>query len=273
MSNDPTTDDRFDDPYSNNTTAFRRGAVRPMECLREGWGLIKNRYWLYFGITLVAMLIGSAAPFAILMGPMMCGVHYCFIRRERGQEVKFEDLFKGFQYFMQSFIATLISMIPVIIIVVPMYIAMVIYMISMTPTPPPGGGAPPPPNPNMFVNFMVMMFVFTFAVIVVTGLVSLFFFFMYPLIVDRKLSGWEAVKLSAKAAMGNLGGIIGLLFLQYLLSFIGLLACYVGAFFVIPLTLASTAVAYRKVFPEIEERYLHNQPKSPNELDYDDNAE
>ena len=169
MSNDPTNDDATGDISSRDADVFRPGAVRPMECLREGWDLIKNRYWLYFGITLVAVLIGSAAPFAILLGPMMCGVHYCFIRRERGQEVKFEDLFKGYQYFMQSFIATLISMIPIIIIVVPMYIAMIIYMISMTPAPPPGGGAAPPPNPNALVNFMVMMFVFTFAVVVVSA--------------------------------------------------------------------------------------------------------
>ena len=27
---------------------FNKGVVKPMECFREGWELIKDRYWLFF---------------------------------------------------------------------------------------------------------------------------------------------------------------------------------------------------------------------------------
>ena len=31
---------------------FRRGVVAPLECIKEGWALIKEQYWLFFGINL-----------------------------------------------------------------------------------------------------------------------------------------------------------------------------------------------------------------------------
>ena len=48
-----------------NPTEFNRGVISPMECIKEGWALIKDQYWLFFGITLVGMLIGGAVPVAV----------------------------------------------------------------------------------------------------------------------------------------------------------------------------------------------------------------
>ena len=65
--------------------SFRTGAVRPVECLREGWNLIRGEYWLWVGITLVACLIAYVAPFGILAGPMFCGLYVCLARKQRGE--------------------------------------------------------------------------------------------------------------------------------------------------------------------------------------------
>jgi len=67
---------------SQNLNDFNRGVIKPVECLKEAWGLIKDQYWLFLGICAVGMLIGSA--FAIvLMGPMMCGIYLCLFQRMR----------------------------------------------------------------------------------------------------------------------------------------------------------------------------------------------
>jgi hypothetical protein len=29
---------------------FRTGVIKPLECIKEGWALIKDQYWLFFGI-------------------------------------------------------------------------------------------------------------------------------------------------------------------------------------------------------------------------------
>ena len=49
---------------------FRRGVVEPVECLKAGWNLVRNEYWLFVGMCAVGMIIGSAVPLGILMGPI-----------------------------------------------------------------------------------------------------------------------------------------------------------------------------------------------------------
>ncbi len=49
--------------------------------------------------------------------------------------------------------------------------------------------------------------------------------------------------------MANFGGILGLMILTMVMSLLGMLACYVGAFLFMPVHFAAIAVAYRQVFP------------------------
>ena len=48
---------------------------------------------------------------------------------------------------------------------------------------------------------------------IVSLVIHSLFLFAYPLIVDRKLSGLDAIKLSYRAALQNLSGIVGLVLL------------------------------------------------------------
>ncbi len=83
---------------------------------------------------------------------------------------------------------------------------------------------------------------------VVIIFISIGFTFAYPLIVDRKLQGFDAVKLSFKAAMANFWRLLGMSILTCLLSVAGLLLCYVGMFLVFPIAYAAIATAYEQVF-------------------------
>src|SRR5437667_1581607 len=107
-----------------------------------------------------------------------------------------------------------------------------------------GGG-----NPLAAMGIIVMMFVFVFVLLLVVTLIQGFFIFMYPLIVDKKLSGVDAVKTSFSAVRANLGGVFGLVLLNLGVTLLGVLCCYIGAFFVVLVTMASHAVLYRKVLP------------------------
>src|SRR5438445_3247924 len=90
---------------------FNRGTISPMTCLQEGWTLIKDDYWLMVGMTLVAILLGAMVPFGIILGAMMCGLYMCLFARMRREPVRFDMLFKGFDYFVQSLIVTLLHII------------------------------------------------------------------------------------------------------------------------------------------------------------------
>jgi len=223
----------------------RCGVVRPVECLKAGWVLIKDDYWLYFGITVVGVLLASVAPLGILAGPMMCGIYYCLLRRARGQTVKFEMLFRGFDYFVQSLIATLLMMIPMLLIIGPAYIG---FFAAMFAAMPKEQGAPP--DPGMHSTILGAYGLLILVVLLVSIVINVLFFFTYPLIVDRRLTGVQAVGTSFQAARANFGGVLGLVLLNMLLGLIGSLVCCIGGLFVMPLHFAAIAVAYRAVFPD-----------------------
>ena len=210
---------------------FQRGVVKPVECLKAGHELVRSQYWLFVGIAAVGMLIAGVVPLGILMGPMMCGVYFSLFKQRRGQRVEFGDLFKGFDYFGESLIAALLHIVPMFVLLIPTYIIFYISMFAMMAA---GGGREP--DPGIVLGFFGFWAIIWIVLIVVLILLSVLFTFAYPLIVDRRLSGFDAVKLSMKAARANFGGLLGLVFLSALLSFVGVLFCYVGAFLVMPIT-------------------------------------
>jgi hypothetical protein len=96
------------DRLQGSDIEFNRHAVRPIECFREGWRLIKDDYWLFFGITFVGLLIaGVFAP--LLLGPMWCGIDICLLRRLNGRQVRLSNLFEGFNFFGPSVVCTQLS--------------------------------------------------------------------------------------------------------------------------------------------------------------------
>ena len=111
--------------------------------------------------------------------------------------------------------------------------------------------------------FWVGLAVFVLFAMIVSMVIHSLFLFAYPLIVDRNLSGLDAIKLSYRAALKNLSGIVGLILLLGALGILGVLACYVGVFFMMPISFAAYAVAYRRVFPETGAFNVASPPPPP----------
>jgi uncharacterized membrane protein len=222
-------------------TPFKRGVVKPIYCIKTGWALLRDQYWLFVGMALVAILLGGLVPFGIVLGPMMCGIYLALFRRRRGETVEFGILFKGFDYFGESVVATLIHYVPMVIIIVPFYIVLYggLFLLSRQGDE---------PDPSTIFGFFAALVVFGLVMIALIVLLSVIFMFSYPLIVDRKMSGLDAIKLSAKGALANFWPLLGLLLLNGIIGFAGLLLCYVGIFLALPVTFAAIAVAYERVF-------------------------
>lgn len=222
---------------------FKRQVVEPVQCIKNGWELIKDQYWLFVGMAAVGVMIGGAVPLGILLGPMMCGLYLTFFKKRRGEPIEFGTLFKGFDFFGPSLVATLLHMVPILAIVLPAYFIFYISMIvSMAAQ---GGGDP---NPAAFFGIMGGFIIFWLVVMIVIIFISIGFTFAYPLIVDRKLQGFDAVKLSFRAAIANFWRLLGMSLISSLLSLCGALLCYVGVFLVFPIVYAAIASAYEQVF-------------------------
>ena len=222
-------------------TSFNYGVVSPVECLNAGWAAIKDRYWLFVGITLVATLLGGAVPI-VLIGPMMCGLYMSLLAKMRGEPIEFGLLFKGFDYFVPALVAAAIQIVPVLVLVM---LGDLFFFAFTFAVMPPGRGESPP------LIFWIGLAVFVIFAMIVSLVVHAIFLFAYPLIADRKLSGWEAIKTSSRAVLKNLGGIVGFL------------CCFVGVYFVLLVTYAAYAAAYRQVFPESPMSFASSPPPPP----------
>ena len=238
--------------------SFQRNAVNPVECIKAGWNMIKGQYWLIFGMSIVAWMIGAAIPFGILVGPMMCGMFLTFFKMRRGEPIEFATLFKGFDYFAPSVIATLLHIVPVLFIVIPAYVLFYVFFFVAIVSQ--GGDEP---NPIAFFTIVVLFALFWLVVLAVVMIVSIGFTFVYPLIVDRRIQGFDAVKLSFKAAMANFWRLLGLIMLNFLLGLVGILLCFVGVYFLIPVGYAAMAIAYEQVFGLSDPRDFANVPPPP----------
>lgn len=237
---------------------FRRNVVEPVSCIKGGWELIRSQYWLFVGMTLIGLLIGGAVPI-VLMGPMMCGLNLALLKTRRGEPIEFGTLFKGFDYFGQAVIAAVLHTIPVIVIVVPAYILFYVFMFVGIAA----SGSNGDPNPAALFGVMAMFGIFWLVVVAIIIIISIGFIFVYPLIVDRKLSAIDAIKLSFRAALSNFWRLLGMVLLTSLMSTVGVLACYVGAFLVMPIGYAAIAKAYEQVFGLDEGVGFANMPPPP----------
>ncbi len=220
---------------------YNRKAVDPIECIKAGWELVKPHYWLFVGMAFIAYAIGQAVPL-ILMGPMMAGFYFVLFAARRREPIEFASLFKGFEFFGPSLVATLLHMLPVMAIIIPtyllFYVSIFVAAAAQSQSQNPAGmlGV-------FFTFFLVMIVIFLLIIIISVG-----FTFAYPLIVDRRLNGLDAVKLSFKGAMANFWRLLGMMLLTGVMVTVGMAFCIVGMFLVLPISYAAIAAAYEQVF-------------------------
>ena len=234
------------------TNEFQTGVIRPVECMKEGWQLIKDDYWLFLGITFVGMLVGGIIPFGLGIGAMFCGIYFVMLQKLNGQRFEFGDLFKGFNYFLPGLITSLIVIVPSIIAIIVLYGSMIALFLGVAASD--GNGA-------VVFGMFATLFVEGIVVAVLLSCLHALVMFAYPLIVDRNLNGVDAFKLSARAVWANLSGVIGIILLEFVMGIVGYMALAIGVYFVLPIMFAGVLVAYRKVFPPLNNNQTYNPPQ------------
>jgi TonB family protein len=230
---------------------FNRGAVRPIQCLSGGMELLKDIYGGFLGVVIVAllvMIVGGCIPLAPLNAPIICGIYLCLLARMSNQRFDTGTLFKGFEYFGQAFIASLFVSVPMFLLGLVFNFAIggfnvVIQNLKLDKNPRPEEVLP------IVAGFFGFFFIWILVLMLVGMVLNALMIFVYPLIVEHKMKGLDAVKLGFRAALGNFFGIFGLVILETLLTLAGLMLFYIGALFVLPVIFAARIVAYRQVFP------------------------
>lgn len=228
-------------------TEIRTGAIRPVECMKEGWELIKADYWLFFAITLVGLLIGGVSLY-ILVGAMICGIYYCFLQRIDRKPVVFDGLWKGFEWWLPGLVATFVIIVPIIIVYVLIYLPFIAAAVMGSRL-----------SQDEMMGLLFGAFAVDAVVVVLMVCFHTLLMFTFPLIVDKNMGAVQAMKTSARGVWKNLGGIAGFYGLIFVLSLLTLPTCGLGAYFLMPIIMAATTVAYRRIFPSTE-RFGQNPP-------------
>jgi hypothetical protein len=229
---------------------FQAGAIKPIECFREGWKLIKTDYWTFFVISLLGALLGGIS-FYVLLGAMMCGIFFCFLQKIDGFTVSLDGLWKGFDYFTPGLLVTILIAVPMFFVFGVIYAPLVLAAVL-------GSRLSPDELTGLIFGALAIDVVLAFAMTCFHTLLI----FAFPLIVDRNLTARRAVVMSVRAAWNNLSGVAGLAAVGIVLSLFGIITCGIGMYFILPLIFAGYAVAYRKVFPA--EPVGNLIPPSPN---------
>jgi hypothetical protein len=241
-------------PYEE--PAFNSGVVKPFQCLGVGWRLVKDQYFVYVLLCLVILIILTCIPFSgLFWGAWMSGIYAALFGRMRGEWASFSNtISKGFGVVGPSFVVAILWNLPF----VPLGIGIELFSHWQDQIEKSYPGAKPVPTEVLTtqIEVLVGLVVFYLLAFLITGLI---FPFAYQLVVDRQMSGWKAVKLSARAVQANFGGVLGLVILELMLSLLGALLCCVGLAFVMPWTKSAWAVAYTEVFSLAPQ----NQPAPP----------
>jgi hypothetical protein len=247
----------------NGEPTIRKVSLPPIQLLKDAYQLVDEQYWLFVGITFVGVLIGSAAPAGVLLGPMMCGIYLCFLHRMEGGTADFKLLFKGFDYFLDSLVATLIMVAVMFVVLIPVIVVFLVAFFALA-----AGSRRGPPVPLLIgleLSFYLVMLILSLAV-------SVPFVFVFHLIVDRGLKAIPAIKTSLRAVRANFMGILWMMVVFTFLSFLAALCCYFPAILLMPLTFGGICLAYRSIFPEegvalqeMEERLAREERRFPEE--------
>lgn len=234
-----------------NGTEFRTGVISPVECVKEGFELIKPDFWLLLAITFVGGIIGGVTLY-ILLGAMACGMFYAYLKRIDGHSISFDDLWKGFGWWLPGLVVTAFIVIPIMIVYGVIYVPIIMSAAMGSKL-----------SQDELMGVLLGALAVDLVLVVIMVCFHTLLMFSFPLIVDRNLGAIKAMTTSARAVLKNLGGVVGLILVNMGLMILGYLALCIGVYFVIPIMIAGNVVAYRRVFPSLQNQNFG--PPPPNE--------
>ena len=238
-------------------------------CISRGWELVKANLGVLFVATLFYLLLEMAVGMLgniplvgpmlsvanfVIAGPLMGGLFYLFIRVNRREPATVGDMFAGFrQSFGQLFLGTFIPSLMLLVCLIPVLVVLFIKLAPMLPQLTklahlqPGETPDPATMSALVAALLVCLPVGLVCAIPVTFL-SVSWKFTLPLIIDKQMDFWTAMKTSWKRVNQHWWALFGLIILTDLLNLAGLCACCVGLLITIPVGFAALMIAYETLF-------------------------
>ena len=219
-------------------------------CFGRGWNLFKENFGLFFGATIVFLVIQTALaalgaiPIAglifsvanlFLVGPLSAGLFMIMLHRLRGQPAEVADLFSGFGHrYLHLMLAYLVptlltgaAMAPGIFLT-----AIAIFVIGI----------------HSFGLGLVVLPVGILLVLLPAIYCGVSWLFAVILTMDQQLDFWRAMELSRTMVGKHFFRVFLFLLLTAVVNFIGMMACGFGFLFTLPISMAALMQAYETMF-------------------------
>jgi len=250
-------------------------------CVSRGWDLFKENMGILLGSFLLGIVILFAANamvsglvtvlvpqtwmqsvvfrqffnvglqilLALINGPLLGGIFYIFIQTMRRQPADTGKIFIGFQKaFSQLFLGNFVVAFFVGLCFVPFNLVAaakiqpLLEQLRHT-------NNPQQSFPELMSAFGAAFPILAICLIPMTYL-AVNWQFTLPLIVDKQMDFWTAMKTSWKMVHKHWFAVFGLTVLLGLINTVGVLFCCVGVLFTAPMTIAATVYAYETIFCE-----------------------
>lgn len=186
------------------------------EWIEKGFNLYKENFAILVLASLIAVVL-SAVTVGVLAGPMCAGVLLITfgLVDKKGPRPEVGTLFKGFEYFLNSFLFVIIWGIALFVVSIIVGLVPCIGQLA-----------------SLFVIFVAH---------------ALLMFGMF-LIVDRGREFWPASVESFNKVKPNFWPFLGFSIVSNIIGSIGAIACGIGVVFTLPIQACILTVAYRDVF-------------------------
>jgi hypothetical protein len=207
--------------------------------ISRGWALYKANFGICVGATFLVLLCQQAAGFIpilgiilslMVQGPLMAGLYNFFIRLVRGETPGIGDAFTGFGQGFWRYCGTFLLM---ILLVYVWFIPLGVVAIFV------------PANTTAFIVAMLTLGLIGLAGAVYVGVA---FIFAMALSADLQLGPWDALRVSRRVVSKRWFSLFGLAILAGLLSALGILGCFIGIIFTMPILFVVTMLAYEDIF-------------------------
>ena len=102
------------------------------DVVREGFAVFKVS-WLSFILASIVVTIGSI--FIITAPPLIFGLYHMALKAQRGESVEVFDVLKGFNYFVTSWVLSIVAVIAIVIglifLIIPGLVLAVLFMYAI----------------------------------------------------------------------------------------------------------------------------------------------
>ena len=153
------------------------------------------------------------------------------------------------QWFLPGLIVMLLIVVPILIIYGVIYVP--ILMAAMMGSK---------MNESELMTMLIGAFAVDFVLIIIMVCLHTLMMFSFPIIVDKNVGAFKAISISARAVFKNLGGVTGLIGVNFVLILAGCMVLCVGVYLVLPIIIATNLVAYRRIFPKLNNFQLEPPP-------------